>query len=136
MNMQYFKKEQIKSEINITPFTDVILVLLIIFMVTTPLIIQSGIKINLPKAKQGDSQAEKQTTVTIDRNGEVFLNDQKLEMTDLKNNLQTFAKDQDENSIIIRADQDTKYSFVIQVLDIAKQAGIGKISLIVEKINN
>jgi len=135
MNLQYFRKEQIKSEINITPFTDVILVLLIIFMVTTPLIIQSGIKINLPKAKQGDSLAEKQTTVTIDRNGEVFLNDRKMEMTDLKNNLQTYVKDQSDRSVIIRADQDTKYSFVIQVLDIAKQAGIGKISLIVEKIN-
>ena len=66
------------SEINMVPFIDVVLVLLIIFMITTPMLLQPGIKIRLPEAAHGESQTEKNITVFIDRNGGIFIDNLRM----------------------------------------------------------
>jgi biopolymer transport protein ExbD len=126
-------KQRIVSEINITPFTDVILVLLIIFMVTTPILLQSGIKVELPRAATKQT-IQKKITVTITSDGQVFLNNQKYNLSE---QTEAFKKElakaaAGESSLVIDGDRNVKYDAVVQVLDVASQAGIRRIALAVE----
>ncbi len=77
------RRGKVMSEINITPFTDVVLVLLIIFMVSTPLLMQPGIKIKLPKTMHAAIQKNEQVTVVINEEGDIFLNDTKVQLENL-----------------------------------------------------
>lgn len=123
----------IKSEINITPFTDVVLVLLIIFMITTPIIIQSSINVNLPKSKYGEESSSEQFEVIIKGEREIYFNNKSTDLASLKNQLAAFAKDKPDMPLVIKADRDIKYFVIINIMDMAKESGVGKISLNVEK---
>ena len=123
------------SEINITPFTDVILVLLIIFMVTTPLIFRSSISVHLPQAAQSE-EPPRNINITIGANGDVSLEDAQYnvlyDLDVLKFKLASLNRKSADSSITINGDRDTKYDFVVKIMDIAKQAGITHIVLSTE----
>jgi biopolymer transport protein ExbD len=125
------------AEINIAPFTDVILVLLIVFMVTTPLIYRSSIKIALPQVSSNQQPLEtKDINVSVTANGEVYMNGQKynlkLDMDVFKFKLRNMIKTYKDPSIIINGDRNSKYDYVVQVIDIASKAGIKHLILATE----
>ncbi len=120
------------SGINITPFTDVVLVLLVIFMIATPLLVQSGIKVNLPRAATAETEPEKTVTITIDSSGSVYLNRDKVALSGLKAALTKLLAGKTEAPVVIMGDRDVKYDVVIRVLETAKAAGVRRLSLGVE----
>jgi biopolymer transport protein ExbD len=119
------------AEINITPFTDVILVLLIIFMIATPFIYQSSTKVQLPKASASE-ETTKDTVVTINAQGEFFLDDKKIDLVGLRTNLRARARMKPDLSVIVNGDKDVKYDSVIRVIDVLNQSGIRNTGLGIE----
>jgi TolR protein len=117
------------SEINVTPLVDVMLVLLIIFMVTAPLL-QQGIDVNLPQAKGKDLPPEERLTIVIKKDGLIFLNDNPFTLPELKNKLEALS--QSNPDVFLRADKDVSYGLVAQVMGEVKEAGIEKLGMITE----
>ncbi|MBE9528973.1 MAG: biopolymer transporter ExbD [Proteobacteria bacterium] len=123
---------RIISEINITPLTDVMLVLLVIFMVTTPLIMNESFKIKLPTAATGTMEAGTGITVTVNRAGEIELNGTEVSMETLRASLVTELAERTDKTVLLRADGETLHEVVVEVLDIAKEAGAAKLSIATE----
>lgn len=124
--------DRILSEINITPLTDVMLVLLIIFMVTTPLIMSDSFKVKLPKAVSTDAEPGRGAVVTVSERGEVAFNGKVVPLNDLEEELRKGFKDGMERTVIVRADGGVKHSVVVKVLDISRLAGAQKLSIAAE----
>ncbi|MFN3739068.1 MAG: protein TolR [Thermodesulfovibrionales bacterium] len=117
------------SEINVTPFVDVMLVLLVIFMVTAPLM-QQGIDVNLPKAKGKELPPEERLIVTVKSSGDIFLNDIPVSLPDLKNKLSQLSRRNPE--VFLRADRSVSYGFVAELMAEIKDAGIERLGLVTE----
>jgi biopolymer transport protein ExbD len=131
---RYKIEDKMLSEINITPLTDIALVLLIIFMVTTPLIMQGGINVKLPTAVTADTSPQANITISITVDNKIYINDKEIDFTNLQGSITDTLKTQKERLIIISADRAVTHGKVIQVLDIAKRAGALKLALAAEKI--
>lgn len=117
------------SEINVTPLVDVMLVLLIIFMTTAPLM-QQGIDVNLPKAKGKELTPEERITVLIKKNGTIYMNDVQMSLSNLHSKLNALkARNPD---VFLKADKDVSYGFVVEVMGEIKSAGIEKLGMITE----
>ncbi len=131
--MKAGRDRNVLSEINVTPFVDVMLVLLIIFMVTAPLL-QQGIDVNLPQAKGKDLPPEERITLVIKKGGMIFMNDKPMSMSEIKQKLTAISKL--NPNVFLKADKDVPYGFVVQVMSDIKEAGIEKLGMITEpKIN-
>ncbi len=111
------------AEINITPFTDVVLVLLIIFMIATPFIYQSSMKVELPQASKSE-ETSRDLIITINNRGEIFLDNTKMDLTALKRKLLASVKSKPNTSVIVNGDRNVRYDAVIQVMDVMTQAGV------------
>ena len=111
------------AEINITPFTDVVLVLLIIFMIATPFIYQSSMNVQLPQASKTE-ETTRDLIVTINSRGEVFLDNARMDLNSLKTKLLSAVRSKPNTSVIINGDKNVRYDSVIQVMDILTQAGV------------
>ena len=123
------RNKNVMSEINVTPLVDVMLVLLIIFMVTAPLL-QQGIDVNLPKAKGKDLPPEERLSIVIKKGGEIYLNDSHMSMAELSKKLASVSKL--NPNVFLKADQDVPYGVVVQVMGEVKEAGIEKLGMITE----
>lgn len=118
------------SEINITPFVDVMLVLLIIFMVAAPLL-ESGIPIDLPRAKaKALPKNQKPVTLNLTKEKKIFLGKKEVFLSALQGTLEKFYKDRTDKQIYIRADGALPYAFVARTMASVKLAGIAKIGLV------
>jgi biopolymer transport protein TolR len=118
------------SQINVTPLVDVMLVLLVIFMVTAP-IIQQGVQVNLPPAKAGAIPGtEELLVVTISKSGKVYLNDNLLTLAELGDKLRAIRKSQADKQVYLRADQDVRYGLVMKTIAEIKQAGIERLGMV------
>jgi biopolymer transport protein TolR len=117
------KRPKLMAEINITPFTDVVLVLLIIFMIATPFIYQSSMKVQLPQVSKSE-ETQRDIIITIDAQGSVFLEDAKVDLGTLKYKLRAMMKSKPEAFVIINGDKNAKYNAVIQVMDVLTQSGV------------
>lgn len=123
------------SQINVTPLVDVMLVLLVIFMVTAP-IIQQGVQVNLPQAKAGAIPGrEEQLVVTIARNGKIFLNDNPMTLAELGQKLRAIRQLQQGKEVYLRADQDVRYGIVMKTIAEIKQAGIEKLGMVTRPLS-
>lgn len=127
--MKVEKDRGVMSEINVTPFVDVMLVLLIIFMVTAPLL-QQGIDVNLPKAKGKDMPPEERVALVIKRDMKVYMNDTPVSLTDMRQKLQAISKL--NPNVFLKADKDVPYGFVVEVMGEIKEAGIEKLGMVTE----
>jgi len=118
------------AQINVTPLVDVMLVLLVIFMVTAP-IIQQGVQVNLPQAKAAAIPGtEELLVVTISKNGKIYLNDNVMTRAELGNKLRAIRKLQADKQVYLRADQDVRYGVVIKTIAEIKQAGIERLGMV------
>ena len=133
-------RRSVLSEINVTPFVDVMLVLLVIFMVTTPILYQ-GIRVNLPQTVSSKipEQNQKRITVTVTGSGNIFLEDtghSLLEITDALGRLmKTEGTTPESGRIFLRADKSVEYGFLVKVIDEIKKTGVEKLSLVTESEN-
>jgi biopolymer transport protein TolR len=119
------------AEINITPLVDVMLVLLVIFMVTAPML-ESGIAIQLPRASAKALPKGEETPVTLNltKESRVYINKEEIALNDLRAQLQVFFRGRSKREIFIRADGSLPYAFVAQTMATVKSAGITKIGLV------
>jgi biopolymer transport protein ExbD/biopolymer transport protein TolR len=121
------------SEINVTPLVDVVLVLLIIFMITAP-VLQSGIEVAVPKTRTVKEITEQRMVVTIDRDQQVFLGDQPVNVHELARKLHAGGADPAHQVIYLRADERVPFGAFATVMDAVKQAGITNISIVTQPL--
>jgi len=119
------------AEINVVPLVDVVLVLLIIFMLTAP-IIQSGIEINVPKTKTVKELTQERILVSIDREQRLFLNDDPININELEFRLKQKIKNPSLAMIYLRADEEVPFGTIAKVMDRAKIAGVENISVVTQ----
>jgi len=121
--------EDIISSINITPLVDIFLVLLIIFMITSSVIDQREIALQVPRAANAGSQAPKASGLMVDRKGETYLDGQKLDTASIAAVLRGAVARDPDHQVLIEADRDLKYQAVVDVIDLVRGAGITKYAL-------
>jgi biopolymer transport protein ExbD/biopolymer transport protein TolR len=123
------------ADINITPLVDVVLVLLVIFMLTAP-VLQSGIEVAVPKTKTVKEITEQRQVLTIDRDQQVFLGDQPINVNDIPARLaQTSSQDAEHRVVYVRADERVPFGAFAAVMDAVKQAGITNVSIVTQPVN-
>ncbi len=121
------------AEINIVPFVDIILVVLIIFMITTPFIVKPSININLPKASSGEDTTPSQLTISIAADGTTMLNGKATTDEEITEFSKNSVAAKPEMQAIISADKDVPHGRVITVIDLVKSAGIVKFAITIDK---
>ena len=118
------------SEINVTPFVDVMLVLLVIFMVTAPLL-AVGVPVNIPESKaQNISRPDKPLVISIQANGDVFLQETKIELASLVAKLRAITNNKRDTRIYVRGDKAVAYGRIMEVMGIVSSAGFAKVTLL------
>jgi len=133
--MQLGSSGGIKSDINVTPLVDVMLVLLIIMMIVAPLL-QQGVPVTLPRAANSSEKPETQgqTVVTIDRNKDVYLNAIPVAAGQLQSRIKEVLEDKSDKIVIIKADVEAPYSAVMDTMDELRASGIEDMGLITERL--
>ena len=120
------------SEINVTPMVDVMLVLLVIFILTAPLM-ASSIKLDLPKSDAAKaSDVPKFVTLVVDKSGQIFLNDMPITLDALKTSLSQTAAQNPDTEVQLRADQSVPYGKVVELMGAAQKAGLNRIGFVAE----
>ena len=122
------------SDINVTPFVDVLLVLLVIFMLTAP-ILQSGIELDVPKTRTVREISQERLVVTIDRGQRLYLGNDPINIHSLGPQIREKVRTRREQSVFLRADQTVPFGTVATVVDELRQAGIEQISMVTEPLN-
>jgi biopolymer transport protein ExbD/biopolymer transport protein TolR len=123
------------ADINITPLVDVVLVLLVIFMITEP-VLQSGIEVNVPKTRTVKQITEQREVVTIDRDQNVFLNDQPINVHDLPAKLHEAGVDPAHQSIYLRSDERVPFGAFASVMDAVTLSGITNVSIVTQPVES
>lgn len=128
-------EKRFMSDINVTPFVDVMLVLLIIFMVTAPLMMQ-GVDVNLPRTTTKSIKTEEDPLIlSVNRNREIFVENHRIKIENLEAKVKQIFKYRREKEVLLRADRDVPYGFVIKVVAGVKRAGIDKLGMVTEPID-
>jgi biopolymer transport protein TolR len=123
------------SEINVTPLVDVMLVLLIIFMVTAPMM-QQGIGVNLPQAETESMPAEEGLTLTITKDRYIHIEDSVINQFLLEQKLKEYFFGKERKIVFLQADKDLPYGFVMRILDIVKKADVEVVGLVVQPLES
>jgi biopolymer transport protein ExbD/biopolymer transport protein TolR len=121
------------SEINITPLVDVVLVLLIIFMVTAP-VLQSGIDVAVPKTRTVKEVTEERLVITIDKGQRVFLGNDAVNINEIAVKIRQKIRDPQHQSIYVRADENVPFGAFATVMDSVKQSGISNVSIVTQPL--
>jgi biopolymer transport protein ExbD len=122
------------SEINVTPFVDVMLVLLVIFMVTAPMM-QSGIGVNLPQAETDSKPAEEGLTLTVTKDQYIHIGESTVNINLLERRLNEYFLNKQKKVVYLQADEDLPFKVIVRIMDITKKAGIEVIGIITEPID-
>jgi biopolymer transport protein TolR len=123
------------ADINITPLVDVVLVLLIIFMVTAP-VLQSGIEVNVPKTRTVKEITEERMVISIDKQQRVFLGNDAVNINEIAAKLQQKVKDPSRQFIFVRADEDVPFGAFATVMDAVKSSGITNVSIVTQPLQS
>src|SRR5215475_2586021 len=121
------------ADINITPLVDVVLVLLIIFMVTAP-VLQSGIEVAVPKTRTVKEITEERLVISIDKQQRVFLGGDAININEIASKLREKVRDPQHQSIFLRADEDVPFGAFATVMDAVKQSGITNVSIVTQPL--
>jgi biopolymer transport protein ExbD/biopolymer transport protein TolR len=123
------------SDINITPLVDVVLVLLIIFMVTAP-VLQSGIEVSVPRTRTVKEITEERLVISINKEQRVFLGNDPVNINEIGNKLRQKVRDPQHQSIFVRADEDVPFGAFATVMDAVKQSGIANVSIVTQPLES
>ena len=127
--------DRLMSDINVTPFVDVMLVLLVIFMVTAPMMMQ-GVDVSLPQTTSEPLVAKKENLIiTINTKNQIFINDYQIGLDYLQDKLKTILEGRENREVYLRADQEISYGFVVRVMAEIKAAGVDKLGMVTEPIH-
>jgi biopolymer transport protein ExbD len=121
------------SEINVTPFVDVVLVLLVIFMVTAPMLVREQMSVNLPKAQSGEKSASQSISIVIDKAGVIQVMEKVVQVSDLVSEIKNLLLSNPNAQAVISADQETKHGDVVQVMDLIKSAGLTRFAIQIDR---
>ena len=125
-----FARQKVMAEINITPFTDVILVLLIIFMITTPLILQSSIKVNLPEAASGKPFTNaRQVTITVSEDNVVYIDNKIVTRKNLISQVRAMHRENPDLEVMLFSDKMVKFKNIVAILDDLNEIGITNLNI-------
>ncbi len=123
------------SEINVTPFVDVMLVLLVVFMVTAPLL-AVGVPVDLPQSDaQPLSEEQEPLTISVTAERQIFLQETAIELSALAERLVAISQNRKDTRIYVRGDKDVDYGTVIELMNIVNGAGFNRVALVTEKID-
>jgi biopolymer transport protein TolR len=128
------RRTQLVSEINVTPLVDVMLVLLIIFMVTAPLM-STGIKVNLPESNISELESEKKDEplqVSVDKKGDLYIQKTRVTIAELGSKLGEITKENKDTQIYVKGDKDVPYGTVISAISAINEAGYSKVGLVTQ----
>jgi biopolymer transport protein TolR len=127
------RRKKLMSEINVVPYIDVMLVLLVIFMITAPLLSQ-GVKVDLPKAaaQPVDSQDRETLVVTVDREGRYFLDDRRITSDELSRKVAAILRARPQTPVLIRGDRQSNYGEVVKAMTLLQSAGAPSVGLLTE----
>jgi biopolymer transport protein ExbD/biopolymer transport protein TolR len=127
------RTESSLSDINVTPFVDVVLVLLVIFMITAP-VLQSGVEVAVPRTRTVKEISEERLVISIDRSQRVYLGNEPININQIGARLREKLRDPERQSIYLRADENVPFGAFATVMDAVKQAGISNVSIVTEPI--
>lgn len=133
--MEQMKSEMTTlSEINVTPFVDVMLVLLVIFMVTAPMLFQ-GVDVDLPEAdsKQNVELSNEELVLSVTDNKTILLNNEPVSIEDLPGKLRILSEGKNAKSLYLRSDKNVPYGFVVKIMAAARRAGISRLGMVTEE---
>ncbi|MFQ5846058.1 MAG: biopolymer transporter ExbD [Candidatus Methylomirabilales bacterium] len=122
------------SEINVTPLVDVMLVLLVIFMITAPMMIR-GIDVQVPRTETRNVRPEERLVLTVTKNKAIYLDDQQITLGRLQKVLTGLKKRNPRAAVFLRADEKVAYGVVVQVMDVVKKAGIDRLGMVTEPVH-
>jgi biopolymer transport protein TolR len=117
------------ADINVTPFVDVMLVLLVIFMVTAPMFSQ-GLPVNLPAARARPMVHDRPLVVSISQEGQIFVGERQVILADLRSAIPRESPDSPAPEILLKSDREVPYGLVVQVMSILKEAGVEKLGIV------
>lgn len=121
------------AEINVVPLVDIILVVLIIFMVTAPMVLKPSIDVNLPKAASGENSPPTPLTIALGRDGEVALNGRPASLTEIAAFATQLAKDKPDVAAILEADKSVTLERLTELIDVVKSSGVKKVAFSTQK---
>lgn len=127
--MRFREKERPKMGLEIAPLIDVVFLLLIFFLLSSPFIFQHGIKVKLPEAATEEVQPKRDIFITIDKDGVIYLNDKITDIEALSSELKRLILEDKQRFVIIRADKDTRHGRVVEVLDVSKMVGVERLGI-------
>ena len=133
--MRLGEPARMQAAINITPLADVVLVLLIIFMVTAP-VLQSGIEVAVPKTRTVKEITEERLVISIDKKQRVYLGNDPININDIAAQIRQRIRDPQRQSIFIRADEDVPFGAFATVMDSVKQSGISNVSIVTQPLDS
>ncbi len=133
MAIRFDSDSEAISEINVVPLVDIILVVLIIFMVTAPMIMKPSINVNLPKAASGESTLPTKLSISLTKDGKILLNGSAADEAAVKANAEEEVKKNPDVQAIISADKEVSHGQVVHLLDVIKVAGVKKFAISIEK---
>jgi biopolymer transport protein ExbD len=121
------------SEINITPFVDVVLVLLVIFMVTAPMLVREQMSVNLPKAESGEKSASQSISIVIDKSGNILMAERPIPVDQIESEIKSLMAKNPNAQAVISADQEAKHGDVVHVMDLVKKAGLTRFAIQIQR---
>ena len=130
--MEFIRPKKISLSLDMAPLVDIVFQLLIFFMLSSSFL-NPALKLDLPQAVQHDQKEPEQIVVSVDRTGTIFVNTQKVELSGLKNRLESKLTRDSKKAIHLRGDKDVPYKFFVQVMDLARQAGAQHINIVHEE---
>jgi len=128
--------DRLMSDINVTPFVDVMLVLLVIFMVTAPMMLQ-GVEVDLPETTSQPLASKKENLIiSINNKNQVFINDFQVTLDFLQEKLKKILEGRENREVYLRADKEISYGFVVRVMSELKEAGVENLGMVTEPIRH
>jgi len=128
------RRHRFMAEINVIPLVDVVLVLLVIFMVTAPMLYR-GLDINLPQTATNTIKPEQRVVLTVERNRQIYLDKDPVPLIQLQPRLEALRRTNPDVSVFLRADRDVAHGTVVLVMDSIKKAGIDKLGMVTDPLH-